>query len=108
MISSCRRPSFRIYGVDGLGIPTDHRSIKPVVYILKEMVQMARRLLVVHRCPLCGEEVEQVPDGILKKTPHYHNTEMVVTRTGLKQYIHTSCWNSMIEENRPYNGALYL
>lgn len=69
---------------------------------------MARRLLVVCKCPLCGEEVEQVPDGVLKLNPHYHNCEMVVTRTGLKQYIHTSCWTSMIEEKRPYNGKLYM
>ena len=69
---------------------------------------MARRLIRVSRCPLCGEEVEQVPDIILRKNPHYHNTEMVVTRTGFKQYIHSSCWYGMIEEKRPYNGALYL
>lgn len=69
---------------------------------------MSRRLLVVSRCPLCGEEVEQVPDGILKKEPHYHNTEMVVTKTGLKQYIHTSCWYGMIKEKRVYDGKLYF
>ena len=69
---------------------------------------MARRLIVVPRCPLCGEGVEQVPDSILKQTPHYHNAELVVTRTGLKQYIHSSCWYKMIEEKRPYNGKLYL
>ena len=69
---------------------------------------MARRLIVVTKCPLCGENVEQVPDGILKKNPHYHNVEMVVTRTGLKQYIHSSCWYDMIKEKRPYTGALYL
>ena len=51
---------------------------------------MARHLIVVARCPLCGEEVEQVPDGILRLHPHHHNTEMVVTRTGFKQYIHSS------------------
>ena len=69
---------------------------------------MARRLITVSKCPLCGEEVEQVPDGILKNTPHYHNTELVVTKTGYKQYIHSSCWYSMIEEKRPYTGKLYL
>ena len=69
---------------------------------------MARRLIVVPRCPLCGEVVEQVPDGVLKQTPHYHNAEMVVTRTGLKQYIHSSCWYDMIKEGRPYDGKLYL
>lgn len=68
---------------------------------------MTRRLLVSHKCPLCSEEVEVVPDGILKQNPHYHNTELVVTRTGIKQYIHSSCWYKMIEEKRPYNGKLY-
>lgn len=69
---------------------------------------MTGRLIVVDKCPLCGEAVEQVPDAILKKTPHYKNVEMVVTRTGFKQYIHSSCWYSMIKEKRPYNWALYL
>lgn len=69
---------------------------------------MARRLITVTKCPLCGEAVDIVPDAILKKTPHENNCELVVTRTGLKQYIHTSCWYSMIEEKRPYNGKLYL
>lgn len=39
---------------------------------------------------------------------HQNNVEMVVTRTGLKQYIHSSCWNNMIKEKRPYNGKLYM
>lgn len=69
---------------------------------------MAKRLIVVTRCPLCGEHVEQVPDGVLKTNPHHHNVEMVVTRTGFKQYIHSSCWYDMIREKRPYTGALYL
>lgn len=69
---------------------------------------MGRRLIVNCRCPLCGEQVEQVPDGILKQNPHYHNAEMVVTRTGLKQYIHSSCWYDMIKEKRPYNGRMYV
>lgn len=69
---------------------------------------MARRLIVISRCPLCGKNVEQVPDGVLKKKPHQHNVEMVVTKTGLKQYIHSSCWYKMIEEKRPYDGRLYL
>lgn len=69
---------------------------------------MARRLITVGRCPLCGDTVEQVPDGVLKQNPHFHNTEMVVTRTGYKQYIHSSCWYDMIKEKRPYNGKLYL
>ena len=69
---------------------------------------MAKRLIVNNRCPLCGDHVEMVPDGILKKNPHFHNTEMVVTRTGIKQYIHSSCWSEMIKEKRPYNGKMYV
>lgn len=69
---------------------------------------MARHLITVTRCPLCGNPVKAVPDGILKQHPHKDDCEMVVTRTGLKQYIHSSCWYSMIKEGRPYNGKLYL
>lgn len=69
---------------------------------------MGRRLIIVTKCPLCGEEVAQVPDGVLKQNPHQDNAEMVVTRTGLKQYIHSSCWYDMIKEKRPYNGKLYV
>ena len=69
---------------------------------------MARRLITLHKCPLCGKEVEQVPDTILKKNPHHHNAELVVTKTGYKQYIHSSCWYDMIKEKRPYNGKLYM
>lgn len=69
---------------------------------------MARRLIINCRCPLCGEQVEQVPDNILKQNPHHHNTEMVVTKTGIKQYIHSSCWYDMIKEKRPYNGKMYV
>lgn len=69
---------------------------------------MAKRLLINCRCPLCGEEVDMVPDGVLKKNPHFNNTEMVVTKRGLKQYIHTSCWDDMIRERRPYNGRMFV
>lgn len=69
---------------------------------------MARRLIINDRCPLCGGHVEKVPDSTLKQNPGYHNTEMVVTRTGIKQYIHSSCWYKMIEEKRPYNGRMYV
>lgn len=61
---------------------------------------MSRRLMVNTRCPLCRDFVEEVPDGMLKKQPHYHNAEIVVTKRGLKQYIHTSCWNEMIAEQQ--------
>jgi hypothetical protein len=69
---------------------------------------MAKKLIVLSRCPLCGKPVEQVPDGILRQHPHHHDCEMVVTRTGFKQYIHSSCWYKMIEERRPYDGKLYM
>lgn len=60
---------------------------------------MSRRLIVRTTCPICGEYVEPVPDGVLKREPH-NGTEMVVTRTGYKQYIHTACWYGMIEEQK--------
>ena len=70
---------------------------------------MARqRLITNNKCPLCGGEVEVIPDSILKQHPHMNDTELVVTRTGIKQYIHSSCWYKMIEEKRPYNGKLYV
>lgn len=69
---------------------------------------MASKLLVIKRCPLCGDEVEQVPDGELRKNHSEYNTEMVITRTGMKQYIHGNCWSDMIREGRPYDGKLYL
>ena len=69
---------------------------------------MGKRLIVISHCPICGESVEKVPDGVLKQNPHYHNAEMVVTSTGYKQYIHTSCWYDMIKEKRPYNGRLIM
>ena len=63
---------------------------------------MASRLIICNKCPLCGEEVEVIPDHILKQKPHYHNVEFVVTRAGHKQYFHSSCWYDMIVEKRPY------
>lgn len=69
---------------------------------------MARRLLVNNKCPICGGMVEEVPDSILKKNPHYHDVELVVTKRGLKQYIHTSCWYNMIKEKEPYAGKMYV
>lgn len=69
---------------------------------------MGKRLRINNKCPLCGGEVEQVADAILRQTPHYHDTELVVTRTGIKQYIHSSCWYKMIEEKRPYDGKMYV
>ena len=69
---------------------------------------MAKRLIVVCKCSICGEMVDQIPDGVLRLNPHQDNVEMVVTRSGYKQYIHTSCWNEMIREKRPYNGKLYV
>ena len=49
---------------------------------------MARRLIIRTTCPLCGEQVE----------PGMIDAEMVVTRSGYKQYIHSSCWYDMITE----------
>lgn len=69
---------------------------------------MGTRMIVNNRCPLCGDFVEQIPDGVLKKNPHQDNVEMVVTKRGLKQYIHTSCWYDMIKNKRPYNGRMYV
>ena len=69
---------------------------------------MGKRMITNHRCPLCGEDVEQVPDSILKQNPHYHNAELVVTKRGLKQYIHSSCWYDMIKNKQPYNGRMYV
>lgn len=61
---------------------------------------MASRLIIRTKCPICGEQVEAVPDGLLKQQPGMKNTEMVVTRTGYKQYIHSSCWYWMIAEQK--------
>lgn len=69
---------------------------------------MARRMLINNRCPLCGDYVQIIPDAVLKKTPHKDNVELVVTKRGLKQYIHTSCWHNMVEKHEPYNGKMYV
>lgn len=69
---------------------------------------MATRLIINNRCPLCSEYVDMVPDSVLKKDPGINNCEMVVTKHGLKQYIHSSCWQEMIKEKRPYNGKMYV
>ena len=69
---------------------------------------MAKRLITNTRCPLCGNHVEEVPPGILMKKPDDYDAELVITRTGIKQYIHSSCWSKMIEEKRPYNGKMYV
>ena len=51
---------------------------------------MARQLTIRTTCPLCGEQVE----------PGTNDAEMVVTRSGCKQYIHSSCWYDMIAEQK--------
>ena len=51
---------------------------------------MTRRLIIETTCPLCGGQVE----------PGTNDAEMVVTRSGCKQYIHSSCWYDMIEEQK--------
>ena len=61
---------------------------------------MTRRLIINTTCPLCGKEVEAVSDGMLKKQPGLNDVEMIVTRNGYKQYIHSSCWYGMIAEQK--------
>lgn len=61
---------------------------------------MAKRLIVRTRCPICGEHVKEIPDVVLRKNPGVENVEMVVTRTGYKQYIHSTCWYGMIKEQQ--------
>ena len=61
---------------------------------------MTRRLIINTTCPLCGKQVEAVSDGILQKQPGLNDAEMVVTRSGYKQYIHSSCWHGMIAEQK--------
>ena len=51
---------------------------------------MARRLIIRTTCPLCGKQVE----------PGTNDAEMVVTQSVCKQYIHGSCWYSMIAEKK--------
>ena len=51
---------------------------------------MTRRLIIETTCPLCGGQVE----------PGTNDAEMVVTRSGYKQYIHSSCWYGMIAEQK--------
>lgn len=69
---------------------------------------MGRRLIVNNRCPLCGDYVQTISDSVLKKNPHQNGVELVVTKRGLKQYIHTKCWNEMIEKKQPYSGKMYV
>jgi len=61
---------------------------------------MARRLIIRTQCPICGKQVEAVPDGVLKQNPGTSNAEMVVTRTGYKQYMHSSGWDGMNAEQK--------
>ena len=60
------------------------------------------RLIIDNCCPLCGTNVEVLPDHVLKRNPHQDNVEFVVTKAGRKQYFHTKCWLDMIAEKRPY------
>ena len=69
---------------------------------------MSRRLITNNRCPLCGGVVEAIPYSILIKNPQMNDTELVITKSGVKQYIHSSCWYKMIEEKRPYDGKMYV
>ena len=67
---------------------------------------MARRFIVRNRCWICGEVVDVVPDGILRSQPHYNDVEYVVTHSGYKQYLHSSCWYGMIEEQKKNNQEM--
>lgn len=69
---------------------------------------MGRRMIINNRCPICGEPVKEVPDSVLKQHPHQDNAEVVVTKRGLKQYIHSSCWYDMIKNKKPYNGRMFV
>ena len=69
---------------------------------------MAKRMITLTKCPLCGEDVDPVSPPKLMKEPHPNNAELVITRSGMKQYIHTSCWYNMIAEKRPYDGRIYM
>ena len=69
---------------------------------------MGKRLITNTNCPLCGEQVSEVPPSMLIKNPGQSDAELVITKTGIKQYIHHSCWYKMIEDKRPYNGKLYV
>lgn len=60
----------------------------------------SRRLIVRTKCPICGGQVPAVPDAVLKQNPGTDDAEMVVTKTGYKQYIHSSCWYNMIAEQK--------
>ena len=61
---------------------------------------MTRRLIIRTTCPLCGKQVEAGPDGVLKQQPGMNDAGMVVTRSGYKQYIHSSGWYGMIAEQK--------
>ena len=61
---------------------------------------MARQLIIRTTCPLCGKQVEAVPDGVIKQQPGIIDAEIVVTRSGYKQYIHSSCWYRMIAKQK--------
>lgn len=61
---------------------------------------MAQKVIINTRCPFCGDQVDMIPDSILRKNPHEDNVEYVVTRTGYKRYFHTNCWYRMIEEQK--------
>ena len=65
-----------------------------------EAKQMARRLIIGTTCPICGKQVEAVPDSVLKQQPGTIDAEIVVTRSGYKQYIHSSCWYGMIAKQK--------
>ena len=62
------------------------------------------RLIIRNRCSICGKEVELVPDNVLKVRHDEYDTEYVVTHSGYKQYIHSSCWAKKIKKQ--HQGVL--
>ena len=67
---------------------------------------MARRIIIDHRCWICGDYVDKIPDKELMVYPHAHNAEFVVTHLGRKQYFHSKCWYGMIEEQKQHREEL--
>lgn len=61
---------------------------------------MAQRLVINRICPLCGNQVDEVPDHALKRNGDQYDAEFVQTKRGVKQYCHTTCWNAMIQKQR--------
>lgn len=55
---------------------------------------MSRRMFKNYICPLCNEHVEEYSID--------NDTEWLLTKRGLKQYFHHSCYDKMIERQKEY------